>query len=59
HLANGIAFGNASHGLGTARASQRNEDEGVIASLTMVLAGLFMVFLGPSLIHGVMLFGQV
>ena len=59
HLANGIAFGNASHGFGTARASQRNEDEGVIASLTMILAGLFMVFLGPSLIHGVMLFGQV
>ncbi|MGP5216282.1 MULTISPECIES: LrgB family protein, partial [Psychrobacter] len=45
--------------FGTARASQRNEDEGVIASLTMILAGLFMVFLGPSLIHGVMLFGQV
>ena len=59
HLANGIAFGNASHGFGTARASQRNEDEGVIASLTMILAGLFMIFLGPSLIHGVMLFGQV
>ena len=51
HLAHGVAFGNASHGFGTARASQRHESEGVIASLTMVLAGLFMVFFGPALIH--------
>lgn len=46
-----VALGNASHGFGTARASQRHESEGVIASLTMVLAGLFMVFFGPALIH--------
>ena len=51
HLANGVAFGNASHGFGTARASQRNESEGVIASLTMILAGLFMVFFGPFTIQ--------
>ena len=51
HLAHGVALGNASHGFGTARASQRHESEGVIASLTMVLAGLFMVFFGPALIH--------
>lgn len=51
HLAHGVALGNASHGFGTARASQRHESEGVIASLTMVLAGLFMVFFGPTLIH--------
>ena len=51
HMANGVAFGNASHGFGTARASQRDESEGVIASLSMILAGLFMVFFGPALIH--------
>ena len=50
HLANGVAFGNSSHGFGTARATQRHESEGVIASLTMILAGLFMVFAGSSLV---------
>jgi putative effector of murein hydrolase len=50
HLANGAAFGNAAHGFGTFRAGQRHSDEGVIASLTMILAGLFMVLAGPSLV---------
>lgn len=51
HLANGAAFGNAAHGFGTSRAIQRNADEGVIASLTMILAGLFMVLAGPMLVR--------
>lgn len=51
HLANGAAFGNAAHGFGTSRAIQRNTDEGVVASLTMILAGLFMVLVGPMLVR--------
>ncbi|MDF7676387.1 LrgB family protein [Neisseriaceae bacterium ESL0693] len=51
HLANGAAFGAAAHGFGTSRAIQRNADEGVVASLTMILAGLFMVLFGPWLIR--------
>lgn len=51
HTANGVALGNAAHGFGTSRAVQRHETEGVMASLTMILAGLFMVILGPSMVH--------
>jgi Putative effector of murein hydrolase len=50
-VANGAAFGNAAHGFGTARAQQRNSEEGVIASLTMVIAGILMVLVGPFAIH--------
>ena len=49
--ANGVAFGNAAHGFGTSRAGQRHETEGVMASLTMILAGLFMVLFGPTMVH--------
>ena len=51
HTANGVALGNAAHGFGTSRAGQRHETEGVMASLTMILAGLFMVIIGPSMVH--------
>ncbi|MCH4246280.1 MAG: LrgB family protein [Acinetobacter populi] len=51
NIANGAAFGNGAHGFGTARAQQRDNEEGVIASLTMVIAGILMVLVGPSLIH--------
>ncbi|UOO82239.1 LrgB family protein [Uruburuella testudinis] len=51
HVANGAALGNAAHGFGTSRAAQRHETEGVTASLTMILAGLFMVILGPGMVH--------
>ena len=51
HTANGVAFGNAAHGFGTSRAGQRHETEGVMASLTMILSGLFMVLFGPSMVH--------
>ncbi|KAA8734977.1 LrgB family protein [Acinetobacter qingfengensis] len=50
-IANGAAFGNAAHGFGTARAQQRDTEEGVIASLTMIIAGILMVLIGPGLIH--------
>ncbi|WP_343594848.1 LrgB family protein [Acinetobacter sp.] len=51
NVANGAALGNAAHGFGTARAQQRNSEEGVIASLTMVIAGILMVLVGPTAIH--------
>ncbi len=51
YLANGASLGNAAHGFGTSKAYMRNKQEGVIASLTMVLAGIFMVVTGPFLVH--------
>ncbi|MPW44480.1 LrgB family protein [Acinetobacter guerrae] len=51
YLANGASLGNAAHGFGTSKAYMRNKEEGVIASLTMVLAGIFMVITGPFLVH--------
>ena len=51
YLANGASLGNAAHGFGTSKAYMRNKQEGVIASLTMVLAGIFMVITGPFLVH--------
>lgn len=49
NVAQGASFGASAHGFGTARARERNTEEGVIASLTMVLAGILMVVVGPSL----------
>ena len=51
YLANGASLGNAAHGFGTSKAYTRHKNEGVIASLTMVLAGIFMVIIGPFLVH--------
>lgn len=51
NIANGAALGNGAHAFGTTRAHQRHSEEGVIASLTMVIAGILMVLLGPLLIH--------
>ena len=48
-LAHGASFGAAAHGFGTARARERSTEEGVIASLTMVLSGVLMVVVGPAL----------
>ncbi|EXA57690.1 lrgB-like family protein [Acinetobacter baumannii 348935] len=47
----GASLGNAAHGFGTTKAYSRDKEEGVIASLTMVLAGIFMVLVGPFLVH--------
>ena len=44
-------LGQVKRGCGTSRAGQRHEAEGVMASLTMILAGLFMVIIGPSMVH--------
>ncbi len=51
HFALGASLGNAAHGFGTTKAYMRHKEEGVIASLTMVLAGIFMVLVGPFIVH--------
>lgn len=48
-VAQGASLGAAAHGFGTARARQRHTEEGAVASLTMVLAGVLMVIAGPTL----------
>ncbi|WOE31524.1 MULTISPECIES: LrgB family protein [unclassified Acinetobacter] len=46
----GAAFGNAAHAMGVARARQRSQLEGVIASLSMIISGMMMVLFAPLLI---------
>ncbi|WP_198297626.1 LrgB family protein [Bordetella genomosp. 9] len=48
-LAHGASFGAAAHGFGAARARERDSEEGVVASLTLVIAGVGMVVAGPAL----------
>lgn len=57
-FAQGASLGNSAHGFGTTKAYMRDREEGVIASLTMVLAGIFMVIIGPFLIHIIVKFCQ-
>jgi len=45
----GAGFGAASHGAGTARSYQLGEEEGVAASLVMMLSGVLMVVGSPLL----------
>lgn len=49
-IAPGAAFGNAAHAMGFARAKQRHELEGVIASLSMIISGIIMVLFAPTVI---------
>ncbi|MDN5691686.1 MAG: LrgB family protein, partial [Acinetobacter sp.] len=42
--------GNAAHAMGIARARQRHELEGVIASLSMIISGIIMVLFAPFMI---------
>ncbi|WP_311790058.1 MULTISPECIES: LrgB family protein [Pantoea] len=46
-VAKGAGLGAASHGAGTARAYQLGEQEGVVASLVMMLSGVVTVVLAP------------
>lgn len=55
HFALGASLGNAAHGFGTTKAYLRDHEEGVIASLTMVIAGIFMVIFGPLFIKNIVL----
>jgi len=48
-LARGALFGAAAHGVGTAKARELGREEGVVASLTMMIAGVAMVLLAPAL----------
>jgi len=50
-VAKGAGFGAASHGAGTARAYQIGEQEGVVASLVMMLSGVVTVVLAPLIGH--------
>ncbi|POP43061.1 murein hydrolase effector protein LrgB [Superficieibacter electus] len=46
-VAKGAGFGAASHGAGTARSWELGPQEGVIASLVMMLSGVLMVLVAP------------
>ncbi|AFJ48688.1 LrgB family protein [Shimwellia blattae] len=46
-LAKGAGFGAASHGAGTARSYELGPQEGVVASLVMMLSGALMVVIAP------------
>ncbi|ODC03182.1 murein hydrolase effector protein LrgB [Terasakiispira papahanaumokuakeensis] len=50
-LAKGAALGAASHGAGTAKATELGREEGVIASLTMIFTGISMVVGAPLFAH--------
>ena len=46
-MAKGAGFGAASHGAGTARSYELGQQEGVVASLVMMLSGIVMVLAAP------------
>lgn len=46
-FARGAMFGAASHAIGTAKAQQRDPEEGVVSSLVMIFSGSLMVMLVP------------
>lgn len=48
-LAKGALFGAGAHAVGTATALKRSSEEGVISSLTMIIAGILIVLLAPWL----------
>ncbi|WP_028762427.1 LrgB family protein [Shewanella colwelliana] len=46
-LAKGAALGASAHGVGAAKAAELGQEEGVVASLTMILTGIAMVIGAP------------
>ena len=46
-VAMGIAMGNASHAVGTARAMEIGQTEGAMSSLTIAIAGIITVIMAP------------
>jgi predicted murein hydrolase (TIGR00659 family) len=48
-LARGAPFGAAAHAVGTTKAREIGHQEGVVSSLTMMLAGIAMVLIAPLL----------
>ncbi|HEY0293809.1 MAG TPA: LrgB family protein [Bordetella sp.] len=53
-LARGALFGMGAHGAGTAKARELAADEGAVAGLVMVMAGLFNVLVTPYVVYGLM-----
>ena len=49
-LARGALFGMGAHGAGTAKARELAADEGAVAGLVMVMAGLFNVLVTPAVV---------
>lgn len=43
----GIAMGNSSHAIGTAKALELGENEGAMSGVTIGIAGILTVFLAP------------
>lgn len=50
-MAKGAGFGAASHGAGTAHAYELGQEEGVVASLVMMLSGVVTVVIAPAIGH--------
>lgn len=48
-VAMGIAMGNASHAVGTARAMEIGQTEGAMSSLTVAIAGIVTVIIAPHM----------
>ena len=48
-LGKGAGFGASAHGAGTARAYQMGNEEGVVSSMVMMIAGMATVLLAPLL----------
>ncbi|MCI8375609.1 MAG: LrgB family protein [Lachnospiraceae bacterium] len=50
-VARGLALGNSSHAIGTAKAMELGEVEGAVSSLAIVTAGLLTVILAPLFVQ--------
>ena len=50
-VARGIAFGNASHIVGTAKAITNSEEEGAMSSISILITGLVYLVLVPILMQ--------
>lgn len=50
-VAVGLAIGNSSHAIGTAKAIEFGEVEGAMSSLSIVIAGVFTVILAPIIVQ--------
>ena len=48
-LARGVMFGMGAHGAGVAKAREIGEEEGAVAGLVMILAGVTCALIGPAL----------
>ncbi|OUQ30028.1 LrgB family protein [Massilimicrobiota sp. An134] len=50
-VARGLALGNSAHAIGTAKAIEWGEIEAAMSSLSIVISGIFTVFLAPIMIR--------